>query len=208
MAKQDTAPVPKAAKRRKRKGLRRLITALVVLGILGGLGYAAARMMMGPAEGIIVTPIPEQRISQAPQVEFEQFEGSHITFAYPDTYEIQPPNKDNANSLESHTLIASGMMNKILTVVVTKLPSGKLEDDSSYYMRTLKPEIYQIKPLNVNGEKVMVALNAKDNQQTAFWVHKSADGSKLLTFTMSTVSINSEATAREYQAMLESVRWR
>lgn len=195
---------------KKRKRSKKLVICLVVLlliAAIGGAGYAGLQMLTGPAEGTIMNALPPEA-PKTPPVELEQYDGTYISFVHPNTYELQPPNKDDTNSLETHTFIASGMMNKILTVTVTKLPSGKLEDDASYYMRSLHPETYQLKPQTLQGEKVVVALNQKDSQQSAFWVHKSTGGNKLLTFTLSSVSINSAATANEYQKMLESVRWR
>jgi hypothetical protein len=202
-------PIAKPKGRRRRKIVIILSVLLVFAVILGGLGYAASQMLLGPSEGTIVNSDPYARTrAAAPAVELEQFEGTYVTFAYPDSYTVQPPSKDNANSLETHTFVASGMMSKILTITVTKLPSGKLEDDASYYMRSLHPETYSLKPQMIQGDKVVLALDAKNSQQAAFWAHNTKDGGKLLTFTISSVSINSAETAQEYQKMLESIRWR
>lgn len=195
---------PKQPKSRKRKFAKWLTIFAVLSIMLGAGGYAASQMLIGPSEGVIVNAVPEFRSRAVPAVEYEQYEGTYLTFAYPNTYKVQPANKDNPNGLETHTLIASGLMSKIVTVTASRLPSGRLEDDASYYMRTLNPQTYKITPQTIQGEKVMVALNAKDSQQSAFWAH----GGKLLTFTISSISINSEATMQEYQKMLESVRWR
>jgi len=194
-------------KPRNRRRKIALICTLLFFCVVGVGGILLVKLMMGPAEGTVINSFPEAR-STEPVVQLEQFEAKFLTFAYPNTYELQPQNKDNVNNLETHTFIASGMMNKILTVTITSLPSGKLEDDASYYMRSLRPEIYQLKPLTIGNERVIIAVNAKDSQQAAFWAHKSPNGNKLLTFTMSSVSINSKETATEYQKMLESISWR
>jgi len=201
----DGSTVPKKPRNRRRKIIVSIL--LIMLLITGGATFALIRIMMGPAEGVVINSFPEAR-STEPVVELEQFEGKFFTFAYPNTYVVQPQRKDDTNNLETNTFIASGMMNKILTVTVTSLPSGKLEDDASYYMRSLNLQTYQMKAQSAQGERVVVALNTKDSQQAAFWVHKSASGNMLLTFAVSSVSINSQATAQEYQTMLESIRWR
>ncbi|HEX8182538.1 MAG TPA: hypothetical protein VF575_02960 [Candidatus Saccharimonadales bacterium] len=200
----NDASEPKKPKRSLRNKFKRSIVLLFVTAGLAGVVYICAQMLVGPSEGIIVNAIPENPSQTQSAVELEQFEGVHMTFAYPNTYQVQPATKDNSNSLETHLLRASGMMSKILTVTVVALPSGRLEDDASYLMRSLHPETYKLTPQTIQGEKVIVALNEKDSQQAAFWVHQG----KLLTFTITSVTINSEATAGEYQKMLESVRWR
>jgi len=188
--------------------VRRLIVAFIVLAVLGAVSYVAYRMLIGPSEGTVAGIIPDNTVQPAAAPELEQFEGTYLTFAYPGNYVVRPPSSDDTHNLETHTFVASGMMHKILTVTVTSLPSGKLEDDTSYYMRSLHPETYQLKPEVIQGEKVVVAVDAKDSQEAAFWVHKSANGVNLLTFTVSSVTVGSAATAQEYQKMLESVRWR
>ena len=203
-----TGNVSTATKKPRNRRRKIIISILVIMLLMtGGATFALIKIMMGPAEGVVINSFPEAR-STEPVVELEQFEGKYLTFAYPNTFVVQPQRKDDTNNLETNTFIASGMMSKILTVTVTNLPSGKLEDDASYYMRSLNPQTYQMKPLTIQNEKVVVALNTKDSQQAAFWVHKSASGNRLLTFAVSSVSINSQATAQEYQTMLESIRWR
>ena len=212
----------------KRRWLKVSISIFIILSFLGGLGYIAANMLVGPSEGTIVNSIPDAAPAKR-AVELEQFEGLYVTFALPSSFKPQPAKQDeanNPNSLETHTFVASGLMNKVLTLTVTKLPTGKLEDDSSYYMRSLHPEIYKLIPQVISSEKVIVAESSKDSQQSAFWVHaispaqipKSSQatptaaglqaGNKLLTFTISSVSIDSQATADEYKAMLNSIKWR
>jgi hypothetical protein len=199
------SPKPRPAhKPRRKKLIRRLVTAVLIVAVLGAGAWFGYRMMSGPAQGSIATVMPDSESSQAPPVELEQFDGKFITFAHPSTY-IQRTVKDPpASSLESDQFVVSGMINKLLTVSVTSLPSGKLADDASYYMRSIHPETYKITKVMVQGEPVMVALNSQDYQQAAFWAH----GGKLLTFALSSVSMDSNDTNNEYQQMLQSVKWR
>ena len=205
-----------------------LIMILISVSIFGGIGYIVARMLVGPSEGTIVNSISDAAPAKR-AVELEQFEGLYVTFALPNSFKPQLAKQEEANNpniFETHTFIASGMMNKILTLTVTKLPTGKLEDDASYYMRSLHPETYKLTPQVISGEKVIVAVSSKDSQQSAFWAHVTSAsqtprasqatptaaglqaGNKLLTFTISSVSIDSQATAVEYKAMLNSIKWR
>ena len=190
--------------RPKRRLKKLFLVLLIILSILGSIGYIVARMLVGPSEGTIVNAIPDAAPAKR-AVELEQFEGLYVTFALPNSFKPQPAKQDEANnpsSLETHIFVASGLMNKVLTLTVAKLPTGKLEDDASYYMRSLHPETYKLTPQIISGEKVIVAVSSKDSQQSAFWAHATTAsqtsktsqaaptvagrqaGNKLLTFTI------------------------
>ncbi len=179
-----------------------LVMLLVIAGTVGA-GYRAAQAMFEPAEGTVVTTIPLAK-PVAPPIELEQFDGKHLSFARPVTYAAQSTRKPESNSLESATFIASGMASKVLIMTVASLPSGRLEDEASYIMRTLHPDRYKITEVKAKGEKVMVAVNAAENQTTAFWPH----GNKLLMLTLTGISTDTPVVQEEYHKMLQSVSWR
>lgn len=194
-----------APKRRRKKAII-LGTLLVLLAGLTAAGFGVYRMMIGPAQGTVIAE-PGAVSSPPPAPELEQFDGTYVSFVHPASYVQQPPQSDNNHTLETHIFLAAGMMSKVLTLTVTNLPSGRLEDDASYYMRSLHPEIYRISMQTIAGDKVALAMDSRDNQESAFWVHKTPSGPELLTFTLTTASINSQATGDEYQKMLQSVTW-
>lgn len=207
-AEDSTAEAPATSGRKpgRRKKLVGWLVVLIVLAGLAGIGYAILRMIAGPSEGTIVNSIPPP--PKAATIQLEQFDGTNFSFAHPENYTLRPDKQTDPNSLETETFIASGMISKLLTITVSRLPSGKLEDDASYYMRSIHPETYKLSTQTIQGEKVMVALNSQDYQQAAFWVHKTAAGTKMLTFAISSISIDSAVTGQEYQHMLESIRWK
>ncbi len=181
---------------------------LITLGVLCFFGY---RMMTEPAEGIIVNSSDAVQAPKQPVVQLEQFDGKNFSFAHPDSYVLRqnrPGDNNNPNSLESYNFVMSGMISKLLTVTVTALPSGKLEDDPSYSMRLLHSETYQAKPQTLQGEKVVVIQDKKDYQLVAFWAHTSGGSKKLLTFAINSISMDTSNTDTEYQKMLDSIRWR
>lgn len=190
-------------KRRFGKLFRRLTILLIVFGVLGAIGFLGYRMMSGPAVGTIATVMPEMQTQDVQEVELEQFDGKYISFAHPTTYMQRVVKDPPPGSLENEQFVVSGMINKLLTIAVNNLPSGKLDDDASYHMRSIHPETYKITKLQVQGETVMLAVNATDYQQAAFWAH----GGKLLTFAISSVSMDTSDTNNEYQQMLQSIKW-
>lgn len=179
------------------------LVLLLVVVVVGFIGYRSVQSLLGPARGTVVTTVPVAP-QVPPPVELEQFDGKYLSFARPITYELRTPKQAGSNSLESNTFISSGMVSKVLLVTVTSLPSGRLEDDPSYSMRTLNSDRYKIREIKVKGEKVMIAADATEHQQTAFWPH----GGKLLTFTLTGLSTDTAAVSEEYEKMLQSVAWR
>lgn len=204
MAASDGSPAPARPKRKKK--IIVLIVVLALLMAVAAAGYAAVQTMMGPAEGVAITDVPVAK-STTPPVELEQYDGTSISFVHPSSYKERPTKPDataSASLLETHTFISSGMVSKILTLSITKFPSGQLKDDASYYMRTLHPERYKITERVIKGDKVAIAANTQEYQLTAFWPHAG----KMLTFSLSGVTADTDTVNAEYNKMLDSVVWR
>jgi hypothetical protein len=193
------------AKPKKRWSRRKtaLLVTVLVIGALAAAGYIAKRSLTGPAVGTIITTMPASTRQQ--QVELEQFDGTQISFVHPQTY-IEQVSKPVPGELEHHIFVSSGMVSKVLTVVVTPLPSGKLEDNASYYMRAQNSAKYHVKTTVVKNEKVVIfsSNDGQQFQQTGFWPHAG----KLLTFTMSGVASDMPGMTAEYQDMMTSISWR
>lgn len=187
---------------RKSRKRAALIVLLVLLIIVSGIAYAANKLLTGPSNGTIVNNLPV--VSSPSAIELQQFDGTHFSFVHPMTY-VEQKLKPEAAVLESRSFVSSGMLRKVLTAAVTSLPSGKLEDDPSYTMRQQNPDKYQMKYIVVKNERVAIAtsVTSQEFQQTAFWPH----GGKLLTFTMTGVTVEPKAMAAEHEAMVNSVSW-
>lgn len=182
-----------------------MVILAVVLLLAGGGTYGARKFMSQPAVGTSISSLPSA--SRTTPVELEQFDGTLFSFVHPMSY-IEQITKPTANttSLESRTFISSSMVSKVLTITISKLPSGKLEDESSYVMRTQNPDKYKIRPTVLKNEKVLIATNndGQQYQQTAFWPH----GDRLMIFTMTGAAGNAQAMTAEYQAMIGTISWR
>lgn len=194
-------PAPKRKKSRKKK----FIVLFIVLGLIGGSGYMLSRTLTGPAVGTAVSSLPNTTRQQP--IELEQFDGTTFSFVHPITYvEQNIKAQPNPNNLESRTFISTGMVSRVLTITVSKLPSNKLEDDASYTMRAQNPSKYQMRPAVLKNEKVVVATSSdgQQYQQVAFWAHEG----KLMTFTMSGMATNTQAMTAEYNEMIGTISWR
>ncbi len=180
-----------------------LVALIILVLVISGIGYAVQKLMTGPAIGTVITNLPAA--SPPAEVELQQFDGTHFYFAHPMTY-IEQPVKPQPNVLESRSFVSSGMTTKSVTINITKFPSNQLEDDPSYVLRKQNPAKYQMKPLVIKNEKVVIATDTsgQEFQQIAFWVH----GGKLMTLTMSGVSTDPKMMAAEHETMVSSVSWR
>jgi hypothetical protein len=196
---------PPVKKRKSHKKLIALGIFLLIVGGLGGAAYAFRRTLASPSVGSVVSTLPASANQR--KIELAQYDGTTFSFVHPMTYieqtSKQPP---IANELESHTFVSSGIISKLLTIIVSKLPSGKLEDDASYYMRTQNSAKYKMKTSVIKNEKVVIftTSDTQQYQQTAFWAH----GGKLLTFTMTGVASDVPAMTVEYNDMVNSITWR
>lgn len=189
--------------KRRSKWKKRLIVLTVLTALFGGSGYAVVKVLSGPSEGTVFSSSPP--VAPPAAVELEQFDGTYISFARPMNYKLQPPPKvPEITALETHSFITTGIMRKTVSATVTNFPSGRLDDDASYYMRKINPDKYVLTPQTIKGEKVVVTSSKSENLLVAFWPH----GGKLLTFTMTGTTTDANATTDEYQKMLESVSWR
>lgn len=203
----DKAAATKPAKTRKRLSRKWiiLIVILVILVVLGLAGYVVARRLTGPAVGTIVTNMPPEAHQNPPDL--EQFDGTTFSFVHPVTYieQTQKPKAGNTD-LEDRTFISTGMTSQLLTAVVTKFPSGNLNDESSYIIRNQDPKKYQRKVVVVQNEQVVIFTHDDGGQlqQTAFWPHAG----KLLTFSLTGVAQDTQASSSEFLSMVESITWR
>lgn len=196
---------PKKPRRKLRKRWVVLIVLFILLAAAAGGAYAARKTLTSPAVGNVVSTLPP--VTRDSDVELQQYDGTAISFVEPMTY-IEQAGKGQQlpNQIESHTFISSGVVSKVVTVTVSKLPSGRLEDDSSYYMRTQNPAKYKMKAIVVKNETVVIFRNTdtQQYQQTAFWAHAG----KLLTFNMSGVANDIPGMTQEFNDMVNSVTWR
>jgi sucrose-6-phosphate hydrolase SacC (GH32 family) len=199
--KQSPSAEPK--KRSRNKVVFGVFAGLILL--VGTAGYLVTKIITGPSVGTVVQTIPVNNREE--QVELKQFDGTHFSFAHPITYIEQTVRRQpSPNELESHIFVSSGMVSRVLTTIVSKLPTGQVQDDPSYSMRLQDKAKYQLQEIIVKNEKVSIftSNDTQQIQQTAFWPHKD----KLLTFTMSGVATNVETAKAEYESMVTTLGWR
>ncbi|HSH18334.1 MAG TPA: hypothetical protein VK978_03045 [Candidatus Saccharimonadales bacterium] len=174
----------------------------VLAAVFAGTGYAINKFMTGPATGTVITTLPA--VAKPAEVELQQFDGKQFSFVHPVAY-VEQAVKPEPTAIELRSFVSSGMARKLANVTVKQLPSGSLEDDPSYLMRSQNPDTYRMQSIVVKNEKVVFFLDTagQEFQQIAFWAHKD----KLLTFVLTGAAIDPAAMAAEHEAMVKSISW-
>jgi hypothetical protein len=174
--------------------------------LLASAAAICVRALMGPAEGSVITKPASvaAKSTESQPVQLEQFDGTYISFVYPDSFTVNARATAEPPMLEKHLLVTHGVAVKLLTMVVMPLPHGGLQEDSSYLMRTQHPDLYQMRTVTVNGEPVTIAKKAGTFEQVAFWPH----GGKLLTIAISGSSSDTATDETMYTNIVKSVTWR
>lgn len=194
-----------AMKRKPRK--RRVVTVvlLLVVLVLGAGIYLLRGNFTKPVEGKVVSS--EMPDANTPQTEQEQFDGATFSLVHPMQY-IEQPTKTAPlpNEIESHIFVSSGMVSKVLTTVVVKLPSRKLEDNQSFYMRSQDSGKYHMKSTAIKGDNVVLfsSNDGQQFQQSRYWAH----GDKLLIISLTGQATDIPALTNECNDMVGSVTWR
>lgn len=206
MEAQPAQPIaaPVKAKRKPRKKLIALLIFVVIILALGGAAYATRHTLTSPVKGSVVSTLPDD--SKQSQVQLDQYDGTNFSFVHPETYiEQNPKAAPPAGEIEAHTFISSGMNSEVLTLAVTNLPTGNLNDDGSYSMRAQNSAKYKMKTVVVKNEKVTVfsATDSQQYQQAAFWPH----GGKLLTVALTGAASDVPGMTSEFNDMVNSITW-
>lgn len=177
-------------------------SVLVVLAVVGGVGYKVIKPLSQPVQGtLVVTPIVN---TTDKPVAYKLSQGSIVSFEYPDSFVEQTVKPSDKIGLESHTFVSSNLTTVMLNTVVLNFPSNKLDDDPSYALRKTRPNQYTLKTVQIKNEPVVIATGLQDSTRTAFWVHQG----KLFTVTLSGLITDVEATDKAYQHLLDSVIWK
>jgi hypothetical protein len=195
----EVPPPIKTSRLRWRNRAVITLSLLVVSGVAIG---QVVRGLAGPAAGTTTTKQVSSTTKPKAASRY-RLDGDFLSLTYPDSFTVVPNQTIDASMLQKNLLHRSSGGSLSLTVVVTSLPSGRLDDDSSYLMRSLRPETYQIAPQTVQGERVVVATRQDSFEEVAFWSHAG----KLATIALSGSTTDLAATRNLYQQVLQSVEW-
>jgi hypothetical protein len=161
------------------------------------------KTLSGPAEGIIdnranLTPNP------APQTPKDiPVRGKYVNFTYLDSFRALPVSKPSSSQLESFDYVTKHSPFWELVVGVSSLPSGNLNDDGSYNMRSSAGVRYKLEHWDIKGVLVPVFSDTTENySKVAFLAHSG----KLLSLALSG-SGDKVSMQAEQMRVLNSLEW-
>lgn len=132
------------------------------------------------------TPVPESFLS-----------GRNFSFSYPGVFNQLSNGKPTARSQEQYSIGSKNNYRRNIMVDVRTLPSGLLDDDSSYRLRTSKPAEYTPTRVQIGGAPAVIMSTADKSEKTLFCVHKG---------TIITVAVMTTAQGDDIEAFMKTIQ--
>ncbi len=146
--------------------------------------------------------LARKSVSPTPQPP-NMFGGLTIEFQYPAVFDMVGQVKTDSQALEQYTIGSKADYSRGISVNVRPLPSGLLEDDSSYRFRQTNTAEYRLAADKIAGEPVAIFSKLDKREQTLFWAH---DGREVI------VSLTSGNPKDDLTGIMNgiktSLRWR
>lgn len=139
------------------------------------------------------TPVPQPRLLQ----------GLYMQLEYPEQFDLLSRLSTDSTALEQYNVGMSTKRQVTLAISVRPLPSGQLEDDSSWLIRSKDKAGYQPNTEKLQGETVSIMTKSDNTEKTIFWVHEG----KLLIMALSTNDPNDDLPTI-LASIKPSIRWR
>jgi hypothetical protein len=199
---------PEPAEKRKKRGWGGRVAwlvALVTVGVLLGLAVITVlKFVDGPvsskpgvtAAKMVAVP------SAAPTA--SMWAGKYAELKYPGVFNQLGHASGSARTLEAYNLSSRGNYERQVSINVSQLPSGSLDDDSSYAFRRNQPSAYTKEVLTLKGEPVVKMTKTDKTEIGLFWVHD-----RKLLMVMATTSNPSKDNLGAYLAQIQpTIHWR
>lgn len=198
---------PKQAKKVGSSGHRvAWFASLVGAGVVLGLGIVAIlKFVDAPSEGVVIeTTLEQKRVAAVPTPDKPNLlAGLEIELKYPPEFDTVGRVKNDPNASEQYNIGSSADYSRQISVSVRLLPSGNLDDESSYRLRQIKKSEYDPSSMKINSESVAVMTRADHTEQTMFWVHGTKE------VVVSITSNNPKDDVKTFMKVVtDSIRWR
>ncbi len=180
------------------------LTTLVLVGAAFGLIIVLLlRFVDGPVES--TQALSKLQASTAPKstTKLNQLAGIAVELSYPAIFDGLSQLKNDAQAVEQYNLSSKRDYSRGIAVSVRSLPSGNLNDDSSYRFRLNSTADYRETKEILGGEPIAVMNKLDRSEQTLFWAH----GDKVLTLAITATNPRDDVSAL-MSAIKPTIRWR
>lgn len=197
--------------KKKWKKIATFVFLVIIIGVV-----VMILQLKGPGVGVIKQGLSQTSSSNTQTiVEKIRYEGRYLSFAYLSSYapvkdrkaNIDAAKTENQSSfLESVFLTSySAVSSKKLAVSVEGLPSGNLEDNSSFKFRTVSPKLYTQSMVDINGGKAILFTRDGDvREQGVFLQHNDLS----VAVVISSSSVSLDTMREELIAVVKSIAWK
>jgi hypothetical protein len=191
---------PSSAKKIKRIALGAI--TLLVMGIF----IIVHSMINQPANGYVQAASEtndQNSVAAAEDNTTYQVNGKYLNFQYPGFFRPVPVEKPTGAQLSTFDYIAKSSPFWELAVQISSLPSGNLDNDGSYHMRSVSPDRYQRLSWTAGGSPVTVFADKNDGYSKAAYI---AHQGKLVSIAL-TGSGDETRMDQVLQGVLNSLEW-
>jgi hypothetical protein len=177
---------------------------LLAVGVLVFAGILIfIRLMDSPSQSVIKNPGLAPSIAPTP-TPLAAVTGKHAAFNYPTSLKTIASESLATNDLEKFSFSKGSNNESIhLEINIRTLPSGNLTDDSSYKMRQIYSDQYQLDEMKINNQTFYVMT---DNQATfskaVFTTHSGLEATIALT-----ANNNDQSIQNILDTVINSWRW-
>jgi hypothetical protein len=181
------------------------LIALVTVGVLLGLAIITVlKFVDGPVSSKPGVTAAKILASPSASPTASMWAGKYAELKYPGVFDQLGHASGSARTLEAYNLSSRGSYERQISINVSQLPSGSLDDDSSYAFRRNQPSVYTKEVVTLKGEPVVKISKTDKTEIGLFWVH----GGKLL-IVMATTSNPSKDNLSAYLAQIQpTIHWR
>lgn len=174
----------------------------ILLGIVICLGLGIFHFLEGPSvAGAAMIDPTKDLITAKPRP--RTLQGIAIMFSYPESFDLVSRLNTDKTALEQYNLGNSRKVQQTIAVSVRPLPTGLLNDDSSWRIRVQDSAQYASNKEILQNEPVAVMTKIDKTEKTLFWVHQG----KLLIIAITTNDPNDDLAAM-LASIKPTIRWR
>lgn len=139
-----------AKKRSKKFWIITLLLVVVNIGV-----FLIAKNLTDPSEGVVIQKAKTSTKSVNREISV-RVDGKYASFSHPAKFKDMPAPALSAQDVEKFNYLNPETISQNLVIQIRKLPSGLLNDDSSYNLRKLTPSKYKMETRDINGQTAII----------------------------------------------------
>lgn len=179
------------------------VWTVIILLLLAGVAYGAY-VFSSPATGTVNNSVKTKDVAK-PAESFVRVEGKTISFSYPSKFHSVTAEKLSANEVEKYVYLNPRTISQNMNVIVRRLPSGNLADDSGFNLRTSNPTTYPKQTKVLGGKTWVIFSESAANANKVAYLE--ANGLDLNVAFVSADITQKDDMTKSFEHVLASMQW-